>query len=227
MELEHYFRFSIIARTTELTNANIRSLFDRLSRFPHSPIPKPIENLASLPPVGEYRMEGGLGFYANDVELTLDGTMSASLRKELKPPPGYDIVFLDAPDWTLVDMPDQFDALAEVLKEIVVGLKAIYAVGICSDYYDELGYDMDNVLDTPGGIQFISQEVLDRVDISDSPLPEDHDDLAGGIWLRYDEDYFYGMAPGYRDGFSSLLPHLKQAVLDVLSNEIAINGTDE
>jgi len=215
--MEKFFSFRCIVPSSSLAKDNLRALFDHLATVPNSTVMPLTDELTPHGTFDQFKSVGGANIRVSFVELFFDGTMNDTWKEEVNPPAGYDMLFIDAPDWTLQDMPEQLDALVEVLIDIFLRLQAIYGVGNIDDAFEAEHRDFYGPLDVVGGLHFISGEVLERLDSTKPPLPERYGDLAGGLWLRYDEDYFFGMDPKYKDSFSAFLPHLKKAIIEVVT----------
>jgi len=216
--MEHFFSYACIVPSRSVSNESLRSLWEYFSAIPHSNVMPLTDDESPHGTFDQFKgIGGGANITVNFVELWFGGTMNADMRRHTTPPEGLDLILLDAPDYTYIDLPEQLDGMAEVLRDISERADALYGIGISSDYFDQRGTNFDSILEAPGGLMYISRSVLDRLERFILPLPEVREELKKGLWLRYGEDYIYGMGSEDRERFSSIIPQLKKAIHDVRS----------
>jgi len=152
----------------------------------------------------------GYAVMVNGQDVILDAYMPSKHENLMGMPEGIGYLVISTQQSSLVGMPDQYDAFLKLLQEAFIGQGALYAFTI-QEYEltsGEVGWK--DLRSHVGGVHLFSREVVEALGRERilTRAPEGGVLRDGGVWLRFQEEYFYGMPLKYHERMTTLLEEM-------------------
>jgi hypothetical protein len=193
----------IVCPRDALGDDRLFGLLESLARFPNTSVGKILEDRDR-----PFFDAVGQPIVVNGVEMGLDSNACEDSEHTLEVPEdlGYLIVWVEAS--TLLGVPGQQERLLEVLEIIFHEMVAVYGVTLLEEQLQVERMEWEEFSSVTGGVHMVSERIpKDLMDGLKGAAP-DHGDFANGTWLRFSEDYYYGMPSEYHDTMHSLLSEM-------------------
>ena len=192
-----------------MTEGRFATLLDDLSTLPRSNITR----LVSLRPDASL-FTATTRFWdvlINSVPVSMGGSTDPDPRLEdpLELPEGYERLTLWVSEGSIVGLPEQQGRLLEVLIRVFLKMGAEYTVTLHELDLSVESMPWQEFRTLLGGVHMFSRRLVDAVgrDRLVAAAPE-AGDLDGGVWMRFQEEFFYGMPSEYQDEMRNILSEI-------------------
>lgn len=196
-----------------MTEERFELLLDDLRALPSSMIPYSNPTQPDAPLFTETSRFWDV--MTNSVPVSMGGSTNPNPEYEdpLQLPTGFERLIVWVSESSMLGMPEQHDRLLGVLKKVFIKMNAEYCVTLHElDLAVEI-MPWEEFRTLLGGVHIFSQRLVDAIAQDRlSNLAPDSGLLDGGIWLRFQEEYFYGMPLEYHERMRQCLEEIWKKV---------------
>lgn len=204
-------RAIVVARSKALKNERLFQLLDRYREHPDTDGPEPHAD-----PIAEDFFvlidEHAPSIFGLDIGLS--GSTDRGSEQTLFMPEGLGFLDLSIVTHSLEGLPDHHELFLDAIRTAFEVLDAVYAVTLHEITLSVERMEWEEFRTKLGGVHMFSRGLVDVVGRERLiPVAPMHGDLAGGgVWLRFGEEYVYGMPEEYMPAMSELLEEVWQKV---------------